>query len=188
MALLAPLALFVQPSTPVLVIVTGAIAALLLGLVDDIRGPRPTLYALGLVAQSRAVLLIDGVFLALPVSGSRMFLVSLRHWFALRPHVGDRRVIIVGASESGEIALRLLLGAAQSHHPAGFLDDDPGKHRRRIGGVPVLGSVSELAEVARREKIDLVILAIDDDERREQVRQRFAHLDIEVREFPRAIR
>lgn len=142
---------------------------------------------LGFVTQSRAVLLIDGVLLAVVVAGSRMFLVSLRHWFALRPQEGDRRVIIVGASESGELALRMLLRAAQSYDPRGFLDDDAGKHRRRIGGVPVLGSISELAEVARRERIDLVILAIDDDDRRAEVRLRFADLDIEMREFPRAI-
>ncbi len=145
------------------------------------------IYGLGLVAQSRAVLFIDAVFLAVLVSGSRLFLVWLRHWFALRPHEGDRRVIIVGASESGEIALRLLLSAAQSYHPAGFLDDDPGKHRRRIGGVPVLGSIAELAEVARRERIDLVILAVDDPAQRQRLRETYAHLDIEMREFPRPI-
>lgn len=145
-------------------------------------------YVLGWTAQSRGALLIDFVLLTLLVTGSRIFSVWLRHWFALQGRGSDRRVLIVGATENGEMALRLLLHARETtYHPAGFIDDDPGKHHRRIGGVPILGKISELGDVVRREKADLVILALEDEELRAEIRRAFAHLEIEMREFPRAI-
>lgn len=142
------------------------------------------LYPFGMTGQSRAVLLLDAILLTVLVAGSRVFLVWLRHWFALRPHRDDRRVLIVGATPLGEMALRLLLRAGKpNYHPAGFLDDDPGKHRRTIAGVPVLGTTSQLREVALRERADLVVLAIENDAKRDRIRALCAELGIEAREF-----
>lgn len=142
---------------------------------------------LRLIGHSRAVFIIDAVLLAVLVSASRMFLVWLRHSFALRYRAGDRRVLIVGATEWGEIALRALLRATDaSYHPAGFLDDDPGKIRRRVGGVPVLGAVSDLPEIADRVGADLIVLAADGAER-EFVRRECARLGLELREFSAAL-
>lgn len=141
-------------------------------------------YLLQMTGQSRAVLLLDGILLTLFVAGSRTFLVWLRHWFAMRPRSGDRRVLIVGATERGETALRMLLRTTEtSYHPAGFLDDDPGKLRRRISGVPVLGRLSQLGEVINRQRADLVILALEDAAARERVRQECVRLGVEVREM-----
>ncbi len=139
--------------------------------------------------QSRGVLIMDGIMLAGLVAGSRFFLLWLRHWFALRPRSGVRHVLIVGANDQGEIALRLLLRSSKDkYHPAGFLDDDPGKLRRRIAGVPVLGRVSELDRVAQRERADLVIFAIEGDaDSRARVRDECAQLGIEVRDFVRSL-
>ncbi len=143
------------------------------------------LYPLGMV-QSRAVLILDFVFVAAAVMAARLFLVSLRYWAQLRPKVDDRRVLIVGASTSGEIALRLLLRSRQvPYHPTGFLDDDPGKQRRHIGGVPVLGRISDLDRVARSERVDLIVVAVDDEEKRERVRTWCDELGLETREFSR---
>ncbi len=147
------------------------------------------LYPLGMYTQSRAVLLIDWVLVSVLVAGSRLSLVWLRHWFALRPRTGDRRVLIVGANETGEIALRLMLHSSlASYHPAGFLDDDPGKLRRRIAGVPVLGLVADLDGVAQREHADLVVLALDGNaQERQRVLESCARLGIECREFDRVL-
>src|SRR5207237_1288793 len=120
------------------------------------------------LAQSRAVFLIDFVLLSLLLAGSRMFFASLRHWFNMQGRSTGRRVLIVGANETGAMTLRLLLRSAEPlYQPAGFLDDDPGKHRRRIGGVPVLGRVSDLAALAEREHADVVVLALEDHFERE---------------------
>lgn len=146
------------------------------------------LYVLGLSDQSKAVLLMDGVFLAVLVSGSRLFFVWLRQWSEGRPRAGSRRVLIVGASERGQLALRLLVRNREvAYVPAGFLDDDPGKHRRRIAGVPVLGRTTELSDMVRRHAVDLVVLALPDDRIREEVRAACAQAGVEMRELSRSL-
>jgi len=148
------------------------------------------LYGLGRVDQSRAVLVLDGVLLAALVIASRAFLLWLRHWSALRPRVGDRRVLIVGANDTGELALRLMLKSRETaYHPAGFLDDDSGKQRRRIAGVSVLGRIADLDAVARRQSADLVVVAIDEDngEERERIHETCRRLGLESRDFRRTL-
>jgi UDP-GlcNAc:undecaprenyl-phosphate/decaprenyl-phosphate GlcNAc-1-phosphate transferase len=137
------------------------------------------------VGQSRAVFLIDGVLLSLLVAGSRMFLVSLRHWFGMQGRASGRRVLIVGANETGAMALRLLLRSADPRYrPTGFLDDDPGKQRRRIAGISVLGRVKDLPAVVRREGAEVVVLALEDHFEREQaVRLQCEELGLELRQL-----
>ena len=137
------------------------------------------------LGQSRAVFLIDFILLSLLLGGSRMFFASLRQWFDMQGRATGRRVLIVGANETGVMALRLLLRSAEPlYQPAGFLDDDPGKHRRRIGGVPVVGRVADLAALARRERADVVVLALEDDfEREKAVRLQCEELGLELRQL-----
>jgi UDP-GlcNAc:undecaprenyl-phosphate GlcNAc-1-phosphate transferase len=138
----------------------------------------------GTLGQSRAVFLIDFVLLSLLVAGSRMFLVSMRQWFAMQGRSHGRRVVIVGANETGAMALRLLLRSADpKYRPAGFLDDDPGKQRRRIGGVPVLGRVRDLPTVVERAGAQVIVLALEDDfERETAVRLQCEELGLELRQ------
>ena len=137
------------------------------------------------LGQSRAVFLIDGILLSMLVAGSRMFLASLRQWFRMQGRADARRVLIVGANETGAMALRLLLRSVEpTYRPAGFLDDDPGKHRRRIGGVPVLGRIADLAYLAKRERAEVVVLALEDHlERESAVRMQCAELGLELRQL-----
>jgi FlaA1/EpsC-like NDP-sugar epimerase len=118
--------------------------------------------AIGLIDPSgilsRAVFVLDWLAASLLVIGARSLLVWLRQWFARMPRQGERSVIIVGASDIGELAHRLLgHQEGASYRTIGFLDDDRGKHYRRIAGVPVLGATTELASIARRLKPDLVL-------------------------------
>src|SRR5438094_165881 len=58
--------------------------------------------------------------------------------------------LLIGAGRAGaavakEIAARADLGIL----PVGFLDDDPGLSGMKVGGIPVLGTTSQLEEVAR---------------------------------------
>jgi FlaA1/EpsC-like NDP-sugar epimerase len=137
------------------------------------------------LGQSRAVFFIDFVLLALLVAGSRMFLVSLRNWFAMQGRAQGRRVLIVGANETGAMALRLLLRSADARYrPTGFLDDDPGKQRRRIGGVPVVGRVGDLAAVVQRDGAEVIVLALEDGfEREKTVRLLCEELGLELRQL-----
>jgi UDP-GlcNAc:undecaprenyl-phosphate GlcNAc-1-phosphate transferase len=137
------------------------------------------------IGQSRAVFVIDGILLSLLVAGSRMFLVSLRHWLGMQGRGGGRRVLIVGANETGAMALRLLLRSGDPRYrPSGFLDDDPGKQRRRIGGVPVLGRIRDLPIIAARQRAEVVVLALEDGfERESTVRLQCEELGLELRQL-----
>lgn len=107
---------------------------------------------------SRAVFVFDWILATALVVASRSSLVWLRHVFEHRDHSGSRRVLIVGADESGLMALRLLTRSpGRAHRVIGFIDDDPGKRHRRIAGFPILGTAVDMPGVIARESIDLVV-------------------------------
>jgi FlaA1/EpsC-like NDP-sugar epimerase len=73
----------------------------------------------------------------------------------------QHRVLLIGAGQAGvvvarEIARRPDLGL----HPVGFLDDDPHKIGESIGGLPVLGMVKDVAEIAARKHVGRVLITI----------------------------
>lgn len=72
-----------------------------------------------------------------------------------------RRVLIVGAGEAGE----LIAHAIKKHNhmpykPICFVDDDYSKIGKNIHGIPVVGSVPEIAQIAESKNIDEVLIAI----------------------------
>lgn len=144
---------------------------------------------LGMAAQSRGVMLMDGILVAGSVAGSRFFLTWLRSLSVLRSRAGGRRVVIVGANETGHFALRRLLRSRETvYEVAGFIDDDPGKQWRRIAGVPIIGRLDDLDDILDRVRPDLVVLAIEGLEvDADIVRERCARSGIETREFLKAI-
>ncbi len=71
-----------------------------------------------------------------------------------------RRILIVGAGELGEKAVRDLSSLYEPHFQlAGFLDDDSFKRRKLIAGVPVIGSLCDLSEIYCTRKFDEVLIA-----------------------------
>ncbi len=53
----------------------------------------------------------------------------------------------------------LLKNPALERVPVGFLDDDPGKMRTRIHGVPVLSGVDRAGELIQRHGVGEVIVS-----------------------------
>jgi UDP-GlcNAc:undecaprenyl-phosphate GlcNAc-1-phosphate transferase len=120
---------------------------------------------------SRTAFIIDWmVFTGLAVA-ARTGLVLLTHLFSSCPEPGARRVVVVGANETGMAAIRELqrLRNGSSTVPVAFLDDDVSKHHRSLGGVPVVGGIAELPEVVRRLRADGVVIAISDEKERDEV-------------------
>lgn len=122
------------------------------------------------------------------VVGSRASLVWLRYWFAVRPKADARRVLIIGATDTGALALRLISRTRGTPYRAvGFLDDDPGKRFRRVAGVPVLGTINDLESVLVQSRIDLVLYANDvpfaEPDRRASLKASCTRLGAEWREF-----
>ncbi len=69
-----------------------------------------------------------------------------------------RRALLVGAGREGCFAARGLTGRSKGGYDVvGFLDDDAGRGQL-IGGIEVLGTTADLAEVAARTRADLAVL------------------------------
>jgi len=70
-------------------------------------------------------------------------------------------VLVIGSGELG----KRLVNSLQAHREYGFtvvgyLDDDPGKQKRKIQGVPVLGTTQDLEAIAAERRIDQVMIAL----------------------------
>lgn len=70
-----------------------------------------------------------------------------------------RRVLIVGAGLAGE-GLARDLRRSNYYQPVGFVDDNIGKRGLDVHGVPVLGTISQIAERVNQYSIDLIFIAI----------------------------
>ena len=69
------------------------------------------------------------------------------------------RALVVGAGEAGRALVRDLANVPQfGLFPVGFLDDDPSK--ALLTDLPVLGSLDQVTEIALRDAVDVVVLAI----------------------------
>ena len=100
-----------------------------------------------LVGVARAVLLLHPVFCIAALSLMRMtYRMVWEHARALANGQSDEpcRVIVLGA---GEAARRLVAGIhlRDGWTVVALLDDDPAKRGTRVGGIPVLGPLADLA-------------------------------------------
>ena len=74
---------------------------------------------------------------------------------------GSRRALIVGAGEAGALVVRETQRNANLRlTPVCFLDDNPDKHKLQIHGVPVVGTLNDLARTVLTRRINEVIIAI----------------------------
>ena len=74
---------------------------------------------------------------------------------------GGKRVLIIGAGESAQMLARDMLQHARGEYqPVGMIDDNPDKLNREIHGIMVLGRFDDIPEVALRQSIDLIVIAI----------------------------
>jgi FlaA1/EpsC-like NDP-sugar epimerase len=106
---------------------------------------------------------VDVLICTVLVVGSRFAERALVRGLAmLRARGGaGNRTLIVGAGRGGRSLLRELK-ETPGENVIGFVDDDPGLQRRRLQGVPVLGSVEEIASVVQRVHPDTVLVTIPD--------------------------
>jgi FlaA1/EpsC-like NDP-sugar epimerase len=131
----------------------GAATALLIALLIFVQlsiGPR-------LVPLS--VVLAGGVF-ATGFMGVLRFQSRL-FAFHRRKETDALRVLIIGAGESAGAILRDLSRLEErSIHPIGFLDDDPRKLGRWLGGVPIVGTTDDVVAVGRKLTAEQLLFAI----------------------------
>ena len=74
--------------------------------------------------------------------------------------IGVSRVLIIGAYKSGEQLLNELKRyPSLGYEVKGFIDDDGRKKGTSCGGLPVLGTYSDIPEVIRRERVSGIIIS-----------------------------
>lgn len=111
----------------------------------------------------RSTLPIDWL-LSLVLAGGLRFSVRLlaetRNPTGTRPG-GLRRVLIVGAGDAGALVVREMQKNRQLNYlPVCYLDDDIGKQKQQIHGIPVEGRLDDLSRVVLLRRIDEVVIAI----------------------------
>jgi UDP-GlcNAc:undecaprenyl-phosphate/decaprenyl-phosphate GlcNAc-1-phosphate transferase len=72
---------------------------------------------------------------------------------------GATRVLVYGTGHTAALIVPLLLDPWSTLEPVGLLDDDLGKRILSIRGVRVLGTGSELAAIAQRLDVGLIVVA-----------------------------
>jgi FlaA1/EpsC-like NDP-sugar epimerase/lipopolysaccharide/colanic/teichoic acid biosynthesis glycosyltransferase/ActR/RegA family two-component response regulator len=121
------------------------------------------LVLLGWYGYPRSVLLMTP-FLTVLLAGGVRLLVRLRaeRQATASPSTnGRRKVVIIGAGETGELIAREILGnPSLDYSLIGFLDDDPQKYGATIHSRPVLGAIEGLSDIAKTYAIDEAIIAI----------------------------
>ena len=111
----------------------------------------------------RSTLLIDWLLSLILVGGLRFSLrvLSDTQQTSSVARKGSRRALIVGAGEAGALVVRETQKNANLHlTPVCFLDDNPDKHKLQIHGVPVVGTLNDLARTVLTRRINEVIIAI----------------------------
>jgi UDP-GlcNAc:undecaprenyl-phosphate/decaprenyl-phosphate GlcNAc-1-phosphate transferase len=108
----------------------------------------------------RAIFVIDALLCILLIGASRVWeraaYRGVTNWRAAGPR---RRVLVVGAGRGGRSFARELR-ETPGEQIVGFVDDDPRLSRRRLIGVPVLGTVDEMQRVVAEARPDIVFVAI----------------------------
>lgn len=106
------------------------------------------------------LLILFALFLFLGMAASRSSFRFLDRVAMKRSRSTEQPVLIVGAGDAGEMAVRwILMNPDLNYRPVGYLDDDPYISGRQIHGVPVLGGLLQLEDILVRYRITGVILA-----------------------------
>lgn len=108
----------------------------------------------------RSVLVLNPLLLVLIMGGSRFLYRAWKdgHLISLR-QFDSEAVIIIGAGAAGAALLRDLAGNPRWRAVA-LLDDDPAKLRLQVQGVPVLGRLEDVAQIAAANQATTVIVAM----------------------------
>ncbi len=108
----------------------------------------------------RAVLVIYPAILAVMLGVPRLL---YRYWkdsrFDLIQSIPKRRVLVLGAGRAGETLLREL-AHENRYRPVGVLDDNASLRGGKVQGVPVLGTLERLPELAAQVAAEMLLIAL----------------------------
>ncbi len=115
-------------------------------------------WVMGIHGYPRSIFAIDSVLLIGFLAGVRLSARLLRDKPIFQK---KRKVLIVGAGDSGERVVReLKTRTVFNCQPIGFVDDNAGLLNQRIHGVRVLGTVQDLPKLVEGLKPEVVVVAV----------------------------
>lgn len=108
----------------------------------------------------RSVIILTWLLNICAIGASRlMFKVNLDMVTESKGHKDN--LLIVGAGDAGAMLVRELeQNAAATINIIGFVDDDEKKRHGRLAGFPILGTVNELPQIVKENKVDEIVIAI----------------------------
>ncbi len=107
---------------------------------------------------------------------SRILWLSLLFYRSRRGEPSSRKILIIGAGDAGTSIADEIIRNPPFGRVIGFLDDSPRKQKKRIHGIPVLGSTDKAMEIIKGYNVDLVIIAMPSIESKE-IRRIMSYID-----------
>ena len=107
----------------------------------------------------RTVLVLYPVVLVGMLGAPRLLYRAWKDSRVERANTASVRILILGAGRAGEALVRDLRRFG-TYEPVGFLDDAARLRGSKVQGVPVLGRVPEVAEIARETAAKLLVIAM----------------------------
>ncbi len=108
----------------------------------------------------RSILLLYPVFLVGLLSGPRL---AYRFWkdhtFSIRLTANSKRVLVLGVGRAADTLVRDMIRDGR-YSPVGILDDESTLRNTQLHGVPVLGSLERLKEVAATTEAEILVIAM----------------------------
>lgn len=135
----------------------------------------------------RSVILVDFMLTIAMVGGIRFASRTLFEATSRVTRQGNRRMLIIGAADSGEVILREVLRNMSSVvTPVGFLDDDPNKRGMQIHGLRVLGTVEDAPALIRELNVTEVVIATPNatGSQMRRILEHVTHGGVHVRTMP----
>ncbi|MDQ3617647.1 MAG: polysaccharide biosynthesis protein [Pseudomonadota bacterium] len=108
---------------------------------------------------SRIVLIFYPVVLMGLLGAPRLMYRAWKDSHSERANANSIRILILGAGQAGEGLVRDLRRQG-TYQPVGFLDDAGRLRGTKVQGVPVLGQVADVAEIARETAAGLLVIAM----------------------------
>jgi UDP-GlcNAc:undecaprenyl-phosphate GlcNAc-1-phosphate transferase len=114
---------------------------------------------------SHVLLVLFGVFLFLGLVLSRSSFKFLDQIATKRVQQDEQPVLIVGASDAGEMALRWInMNPQLKYRPLGLIDPDPLLAGRHIHGIEVLGDLKRLPAILESSQaVGVIVTGVDND-------------------------
>jgi FlaA1/EpsC-like NDP-sugar epimerase len=120
------------------------------------------LYLLGIVSHSRSIFFIDWLLCISLVGGSRL---SFRLFSETNrtENKYKKNILIVGADDVGDMALRMLHCDDDNYYNViGFVDNNVSVRGKTIHGVKVLGTYEDIPELVSIFRVDEVLIAVNE--------------------------